>query len=150
MIQLLIFLVLSFPAMGDISGTVVGIDDGDSITVLDNRHRQTKVRLYCIDAPEKKMPYGQRAKKELSNLVANQSVFIKTFGLDKYGRTIGEVLHDGKSINLAMVEQGLAWAYPRYCKEQRFFEAEVKAKEGQRNMWSLPDPARPWEWRHLR
>jgi endonuclease YncB( thermonuclease family) len=53
----------------EITGRVVGIADGDTLTILDADHRQTKVRLAEIDAPESHQPYGTRAKQVLSELV---------------------------------------------------------------------------------
>ena len=44
---------------------VVSVHDGDTITVLSGKER-TKVRLYGIDAPEKKQDYGQRSKQFFS------------------------------------------------------------------------------------
>jgi len=35
-----------------ITGKVVGVSDGDTITVLDDQKRQHKIRLDGIDAPE--------------------------------------------------------------------------------------------------
>ena len=50
---------------------VVKISDGDTITVL-NGKEQTKVRLYGIDAPELKQPYGKKSKQFLANLIAGK------------------------------------------------------------------------------
>ena len=45
-------LALSFPAWSDITGNVVGVADGDTITVLDADKVQHKIRLTGIDAPD--------------------------------------------------------------------------------------------------
>ena len=42
------------------SGKVVGVADGDTITVLHGR-RPAKIRLHGVDCPEKKQPFGQKA-----------------------------------------------------------------------------------------
>jgi endonuclease YncB( thermonuclease family) len=47
-----------------LSGCVVGITDGDTITVLVER-QQVKVRLADIDAPESKQAFGTRSKQAL-------------------------------------------------------------------------------------
>lgn len=52
-----------------ISGKVIGVSDGDTITVLDAERTQYKIRVAGIDAPEKAQPFGQRAKESLSTLV---------------------------------------------------------------------------------
>ena len=51
-----------------ITGLVVGVSDGDTITVLDEQNYQHKIRLAGIDAPEKRQDFGHRAKQSLSDL----------------------------------------------------------------------------------
>src|SRR5262245_43396311 len=66
-----------FPALSQpISGRVVAIADGDTLTVLDDEKTQHKIRLAGIDAPEKGQPFGQKAKENLSRLVFGQTVTI--------------------------------------------------------------------------
>lgn len=54
-------------ALGNISeadtlhGRVVGVSDGDTVTVLDEYNKQNKIRLSGIDAPEKAQAYGQKS-----------------------------------------------------------------------------------------
>ena len=56
--------LLSFSVYADIlTGRIVGISDGDTVTLPDANQRQYKIRLTGIDAPEKKMPFGQRSKE---------------------------------------------------------------------------------------
>ena len=55
-LTLILLLPLSLFAF---SAKVIKISDGDTITVL-NSKEQTKVRLYGIDAPEKKQDYDQK------------------------------------------------------------------------------------------
>ena len=45
------------PTVGN-SGRVVGVHDGDTLTVLTAGNVQIKVRLVEIDAPELKQPFG--------------------------------------------------------------------------------------------
>lgn len=60
--RVLCFLVLLGAAQCALAQTLTGrvakMSDGDTITVLDRENVQHKVRLYGIDAPEKKQPYG--------------------------------------------------------------------------------------------
>ena len=56
-----------------ISGKVVGVSDGDTITVLENR-TQNRIRLYGIDAPEGGQDFANRAKKFVSDLVFGKQV----------------------------------------------------------------------------
>lgn len=69
-----------------ITGRVVGVADGDTITVLDESKTQHKIRLSGIDAPEKKQVFGQRSKQNLSDLVYDKEVSFETTKKDRYGR----------------------------------------------------------------
>jgi endonuclease YncB( thermonuclease family) len=91
-----------------IVGHVVGVSDGDTITVLDAQRVQHKVRLAGIDAPEKAQPFGNRSKESLSELAFNKDVSVETEKLDRYGRSVGKVLVNGHDVNLVQVERGMA------------------------------------------
>lgn len=76
-------LILCLPlSLFAFSAKVVKISDGDTITILQNKE-QTKVRLYGIDAPEKKQDYGQRSKQFLASLIAGQMVEVEPKGKDR-------------------------------------------------------------------
>lgn len=84
-------LLCSSAVADEIDGRVVKVSDGDTITVLDRDHRQIKIRLASIDAPEKKQAFGERSKQHLAGLIFCKDVRIKWHKRDKYGRTIGKV-----------------------------------------------------------
>lgn len=138
---------------GTIEGRVIGIIDGDTITVLDSSNKQYKIRFAGIDAPEKNQPYGQKAKEHLSDLVFNRQVTVETEKKDRFRRPVGKVLVDGRDTNLAMVEAGYAWHYKKYQAEQSpddrllYDSAEREARTARRGLWSDPDPIPPSEWR---
>lgn len=90
------------------TGTVVGVADGDTITVLDDTNTQHKIRLMGIDAPEKKQAFGNVSKKALSDLVYKQQVTIDYNKSDRYQRLIGKVILNNVDVNLVMVNHGLA------------------------------------------
>jgi len=137
-----------------ITGQVVGVADGDTITVLDADKVQHKIRLAGIDAPEKKQAFGNRSKESLSDLVFDKTVNVETDKRDRYRREIGKVLVNGWDVNLVQVERGMAWFYRQYQREQspndrRLYEAaEDAAKAGRRGLWRDTDPVPPWEFRH--
>lgn len=145
MIRLFILLIPLF--LFAISGQVVKISDGDTITILTQEKQQVKVRLYGIDAPEKKQPYGQKSKQFLSNLIAGRSVEIQEKGKDRYKRVLGIVYLDGQDINAQMVANGYAWAYVKYSKI--YAGQELKARNQNLGLWR-DKPIPPWEWRKLR
>jgi micrococcal nuclease len=92
----------------DFSGRVVAVTDGDTIRVLRNR-REVRVRLYGVDAPESKQPFGSRAKQFTSGLVFGKAVTVRVRDVDRYGRTVGEViLPDGRNLNQEIVKAGFA------------------------------------------
>lgn len=136
-----------------LSGRVVGVTDGDTITLLDERNVQHKIRLAGIDAPERKQPFGQRSKEELSELVAGKSVEVETEKLDRYGRTVGKVIAGGRDANLTMVMSGLAWHYKKYEHEQSpsdrllYDSAEKDARASRRGLWADQGPIAPSDWR---
>lgn len=138
---------------GTLEGRVVGVTDGDTITVLDPANRQYKIRFAGIDAPEKNQPYGQRAKAHLSELVFNRQVMVETEKEDRYGRTVGKVLVGGRDTNLAMVVAGYAWHYKKYQAEQSpddrllYDSAEKEARAARRGLWADSVPIPPSVWR---
>lgn len=130
--------LFAFPAK------VIKISDGDTITVLSGKE-QTKVRLYGIDAPEKKQDYGQRSKQFLASLIAGQIVEVEPKGKDRYKRTLGIIHHKGQDINAQMVLNGYAWAYVKYSKI--YVDQEKLARENKLGLWQSSDPTPPWVWR---
>lgn len=83
-------LLLSLPTHAEtLTGTVISIADGDTITVLDANRKQHKIRLGAIDAPEKAQPFGQRSKENLSRLVFNKDVRVEWE--KRYKRIVGKV-----------------------------------------------------------
>ena len=110
-------LLTSQTLAADFAGRVVGVSDGDTITVLHNGKGE-RIRLHGIDCPEKRQAFGKRAKQFTSELVFGNTVTVQVVDLDRYGRTVGEVLlPDGRSLNHELVRAGLAWWYRRYAPD---------------------------------
>lgn len=136
-----------------LSGKVIKLADGDTITVLDSNREQHKIRLSGIDAPERGQPYGTAAKKFLSNLVFKKVVCVQWHKKDKYGRLVGLVFIDEKDVNLQLVKAGYAWHFKKYQGEQTASDreiysiAEAQAKSDVIGLWSEPDPINPDDWR---
>lgn len=131
------------------SGRVVGITDGDTITVLDEQNQQHTIRLAEIDAPERGQPWGDRARQELSGLVFGKSVSVQQTDTDRYGRVVARVFSEGRDVNRAMVEEGAAWAYRDYLTDQTLIATETRARQSRAGLWSMSDAqtVAPWDWR---
>lgn len=132
----------------DLSGRVVKVADGDTITILDADQRQYKVRLHGIDTPEYKQPYGRAARSALADLVAGEGVGVDVKDTDRYGRTVGVVYKGNHNVNLGMVQSGYAWWYKKYAPfDDDLRMAEERARNEMLGLWAEPDPVPPWEWR---
>ncbi|MEX3547664.1 MAG: thermonuclease family protein [Burkholderia sp.] len=139
-------LLVACMAHADFSGVVVGVLDGDTVDVLVDL-KPVRVRLAEIDAPEKAQAFGTRSRQTLAAAVFQQTVNVRTAGVDRYGRTIGTLLVDGRSINRMMVAQGMAWAYRQYLVDRSLLDVEAAARAAKLGLWADPHAAAPWEWR---
>ncbi len=150
------FLLLAAPrAFADtLTGKVVKVADGDTVTILDN-NTQHKIRLQDIDAPERKQPFGNASRKHLATLVAGQEITVKWENRDRYGRIVGFVILDGQDVNLAQVKTGMAWFYRYYQKElsaenrKLYAQAEDEARANKKGLWQDKNLMPPWEHRRL-
>ena len=145
---------LGRPAAADVlRGRVVGVADGDTVTVVTAERVRQVVRLAGIDAPEKAQPYGARAKRHLSDLVYGAEVVVEYEKRDRYGRIVGKIVRGGQDASLSQIEAGYAWHYKRYAAEHSladratYARAEEAAREARRGLWSEREPLPPWEWR---
>ena len=151
--MLLAVFVCDAPA-ATLEGRVVGVSDGDTVTVLTAENRQFKIRLSGIDAPEKKQPFGAHAKETLARQLFGHPVTVEWSKTDRYGRIVGKVEVDGVDANLEQVREGSAWVYMQYLRElpvedrKLYLEAERQAKSERRGLWHDSNPEPPWHWRH--
>ena len=132
-----------------IHGKVVGVSDGDSVTVLDAQKTQYKIRLAGIDAPERAQAYGQKAKESLSDLVFGKTVDVEWSKQDRYGRIVGMITLAGVDINLEQIKRGMAWHYKQYQNEQSpedrvaYAQSESQARDKKLGLWRDPAPIEP-------
>lgn len=97
-------------AAEQLTGRIVGVSDGDTVTLLDYSKQQHKIRLVGIDAPESSQAFGQASKKNLSDLVFNREVTADCPSSDRYSRRLCKILIGGTDANLAQIEGGLCVA----------------------------------------
>lgn len=153
-----------------IEGRVVGITDGDTITLLDAGKDQHRVRIAGIDAPERGQPDGERSKESLSTLVYDQPVQVESNKRYRDGRIVGKVgvaspdsTCRGKpgcpmtlDAGLAQITMGRAWWFRKYAGEQspkdrgRYEFAEQEARAKKAGLWRDGTAVPPWEWRQIR
>lgn len=130
-----------------LTGRVVAISNGDTLTVLVARQEVT-VQLADIDAPESKQPFGSRSKQALSDLCFQKEARLETRGKDRYGRTIAMVYCAGRNANAEQVWHGMAWVLDRHARpDSPLYILQEQAKAARRGLWSEPRPTAPWEWR---
>ena len=148
---LLLLMVQSITAQ--ISGRVVGVTDGDTITVLAAGNKQIKVRLAGIEAPEKGQDFSDKAKRYLSDLVIGKEVRLEGSKIDRYGRLVAKAIMGKIDVGKTLVHAGLAWHFKRYEKEQSpddrmiYAAAEKAARNLKWGIWSMPNPMPPQEFR---
>ncbi len=141
--------------LNSLTGKVINVVDGDSITVLDSTNTQHRIRLQGIDAPERKQAFGDASRKHLASLVAGKEVTVKWAKRDRYRRIVGFVIVDGQDVNLAQVKAGMAWFYQYYQKElsaenrKLYAQAEDQARSNKMGLWRDKHPMPPWKWRRL-
>jgi len=153
-IGLIAVLVLGMPILTlagkphyEISGRVVKIADGDTLTVLDASNEQHRIRLAGIDAPEKGQPFGTKARENLAGKVFGQTIRVEVIDVDRYHREVGRIFLGERFVNMEMVRDGFAWRYVAYDKPGEFTAAEADAREHRRGLWADARPVPPWEWR---
>jgi len=149
LVLLLSLLVLASAPVHAWTGQVVAVTDGDTIKVLQDGI-ETKVRLYGVDAPEKKQAFGQKAKDFTASLVAGKMVNVEPVDQDRYGRIIGLVTVAGRSLNEELIKNGFAWVYRQYCRREEcsiWATEESQAKSARVGLWADPAPIPPWGWR---
>lgn len=130
-----------------ILGRVVGVHDGDTITLRTQTNQTVKVRLLGIDAPEIGQPFGTKSKQALSSMVFGRDVLVASTGEDKYGRVLGDIRAGQVWANLMMVQLGMAWHYVKYDQRPELSAAEIEAHSSRRGLWSDPNAMPPWDWR---
>jgi len=133
------------------SGEVVGITDGDTITVLHSKTlKDVKIRLYGIDCPEGGQAFSRRAKQFTSKVVYGKVVEVKVMATDRYGRTVAMIYADKTLLNEELVKAGLAWVYDFYCSEpicESWKNFQLGARFDKRGLWADPERIPPWEYR---
>lgn len=145
-------------------GRVVGVAEGDSLTVIDAQRRHHRIGVAWIDAPGMAQPFGAQSRASLAALVNNREVEVQGSRPDGRGRETAKILAADPNCNapacpkihdvgLMQVTAGMAWWDRRSANEQAESErenyeiAEFNAKLRRLGLWNAKNPVPPWEWR---
>ena len=113
---------------------VTKILDGDTIEI----NNQTRVRLLCINTPEKKKPFYDEARTFLEKLENKKIEILRDKeDTDRYNRSLRYVFYENQLVNQELLERGLAHVY--LCGGLRFEkvleEAEQIARQEEKGLW---------------
>lgn len=135
---------------------VTRVADGDSYFVDVGGPEPIEVRVAGIDCPESTwpgrwaaQPFAPEAKAFATTLLQGRQVRLELKDKDRYGRRVGQVVVDGKSMGVELVRAGLAWWNPKYAAHDAVLSAlQDEARSAHRGLWKDPDPVAPWDYRH--
>ena len=152
---LLVLALVTAAGAETLTARVVGITDGDTITVLISGKQQAVVRLAGIDAPEHEQAFGSASEDHLRALIVGKDVNLDCGGEESYGRLVCKVLlPGGEDVDLDQVKAGLAWQYKQYESTQnpddraKYAAAEDAARESHIGLWAVAHPVQPQDFRH--
>ncbi len=148
LILLLLLLMVSLLRAETLRGVCTHVVDGDTLIIQQPGKGNQTIRLYGIDAPETKQPFGESARAHLQDLVLGQPLRAEVRGKDRYGRSIARVYVNSSDINLSLVQEGYAWHYAAYAPNDfDLAEAEALAAANHLGLWQQEKPIAPWEYR---
>lgn len=151
----LLLVVLVAPASAEAQslfrGKIMAVHDGDTYRVLQEDGRLTDVRLWGVDAPERRQPYGATVQQTVQRLIGGQTVRVSVEDHDQYGRPVARIEVDGEELSALLVRRGLAWHYDEQAPTADvLIRLEQRARQAGRGLWAQPNPTPPWTWREQR
>lgn len=146
----LFFSLFTLYGQNTFTGKVIGIKDGDTVIVIDSFNTQTTLRLAEVDCPEKKQPFGNRAKQFTSDAVFLKTVTYLVTDKDRYGRSVAKVYYKNKYLSAEIIKNGMGWQYKKYSTSQELAQYEKQARSGKIGLWIDPNAIRPSQWRKVK
>lgn len=140
----------------EVTGTVIGNHDGDTLTLSTPTRGTFSVRLSGADTPETGQAYWRSARSALRQLVAGGTVTVYCYKRDRYDREVCHASVNGKDLGEALISGGHAWYARTYAGEltaaqqEAYDDAEHRAQARRLGLWADPDPMAPWICRKLR
>lgn len=145
---IIIFLVYSNGFSQTIlSAKVIGIKDGDTVEVIDKQNSTVTLRLAEVDCPEKKQPFGTKAKQFTSDLVYLKTITYIVTNKDRYGRYVAKIYFENKYLSAEIIKKGMGWQYKKYSNSKELAKFEQQARSKKIGLWIDPNPIYPSEWR---
>lgn len=144
--KFILFIYLLFALNNACAHKVIGISDGDTMTLLVDK-TPVKIRLANIDAPEKRQNYGQKSKESLSDICWSTDATYEAQSIDRYGRTVALVYCNGIEANTEQVKRGFAWVFRKYNKDAALPALEKAAQSAKVGLWNDVNPVEPWVFR---
>ena len=132
------------------SGSCVRVVDGDTLRVVrDGDEAACVVRVWGIDAVEKKQELGAEAQAYLEKYVLGKRVEVREKQKrDRYGRVVAQGRVGKRSVALTMLLGGYAWWYEKYAPNaEGLRKAQEKARKRRKGVWMRGDAVPPWIYR---
>ncbi len=145
---LLLWLAAHAALAETVSGEVITVVDGDTLTVREAGGRRHRVRLAGIDAPERGQPFYLRAARSLAAICYRKNASVETEEQDGGGLPAAKVKCAGVDANGEQVRRGMAWTSKAQAPiGSAVYELEAYARLRKLGLWQDPEPVAPWEWR---
>jgi micrococcal nuclease len=148
--RIFLYALVCFPLsfFSQTKAKVVGISDGDTITVLLDGNIQQKLRLAEVDCPENRQPFGKNAKKFTSDKVFGKHITFTETNKDRYGRSVAKVYYDKeKYLSAEIIKAGYGWWYYSYSKDLSLGKMQDTAKIRKLGLWQDKKAVSPWDFR---
>ncbi len=137
------------------SPIVMAVHDGDSYKI---KSVVTEwVRIMGIDCPEvisnhikANQAFGVAIGDSIRALIKGKPVTMKTYGKDRYHRTLAQVFVNGRDIAEIILEHGWAWYYTSDLDKdtrKKYQKLRDYAKKNKYGIWSVPNPVKPADFR---
>jgi micrococcal nuclease len=144
---LLFFSLFTLYSQTFLIGKVIGIKDGDTVEVIDKLNKTTILRLAEVDCPEKKQPFGIKAKQFTADAIYLKTVKYIVTDKDRYGRSVAKIFYQNKYLSAEIIKNGMGWHYKKYSTSQELALFEKQARSLKIGLWMDPNPIYPSEWR---
>lgn len=146
-VSILFIFFISSSFAKSISGTVIKIADGDTLTILTPTKEQVKIRLAEIDAPEKNQAFGNVSRQSLANICFRKNAVVHYEKADRYKRILGRVYCNGVDANAKQIQRGMAWVYDKYAVDKKLYDLQFEAQQSKAGLWADQYAMPPWKFR---